>query len=218
MERFELKVLPREETKRRGANRLRAQGLVPAVVYGQGRGTSSVAVDERELTALVRRGARMFDLVQGDASGGKGRELAMFKEVQTDPFGERILHVDFHRIAADQKVSVGVPIAVRGELQGPVAGWHMDLVLHEIEVECLPTDIPAKIELDVRGLGVGAVVHVRDLALPAGVVALELDDTVLIVTAPAGEEAAEAAETETGGAPAEPELIGRKPKEEGEDE
>lgn len=208
-------VLVTEKRDTRGtrqARKLRAQGRVPAVVYGHKEETLSVTVSGGDLLSAIRHGARVVDL----QSEGK-LQTAQIAELQWDHLGHDVLHVDFRRIAADERIHVTVTVEVRGIAPGVTAGGILDQPIHTLSIECTALNIPETIRVNVNELQLGAAIHVRDLHLPADVKALADPDAIVVhVTAPQAEpQAAAAAATEQ----AEPEVIGRKAAaEEGEEE
>jgi large subunit ribosomal protein L25 len=200
----------REGRGTRAAQRLRSKGKVPAVVYGHKEATISVALDGEALTQAIRHGVRVIDL---KTDGGV--EKALIREVQWDHLGKELLHVDFARVAVDERIHVSVPIELRGIAPGVTGGGLLDQPLHSLAIECLAISIPESIRVNINELQLGQAIHVRDLSLPPGVKALTDADAIVVhVTTPAAEPeaAAEAA------AQAEPEIIGRKAEEEGEAE
>jgi large subunit ribosomal protein L25 len=208
-----MEVQPRQGRGSHKAAKLRRQGLVPAVVYGHKEATVPVAVSNEELHKAVRHGARVLDL----KSGGK-TEKVLIRELQWDHLGHEILHVDFPRISADERIHVTVPIELRGTAPGTTAtagGGVLDQPLHTVPIECLAVNIPESIRVNIGELQIGQAIHVKDLHLPEGVKVLADPDAIVVqVKAPAAEPeptAAPAAEM------AEPERIGRqKPAEEEE--
>jgi large subunit ribosomal protein L25 len=207
-------VLVTEKRDTRGtrtARRLRAQGKVPGVVYGHKEATVSVSLDADTLLSAVRHGARVVDL-----QSESGLQKAQIAELQWDHLGVEVLHVDFRRVAADERIHVTVPVEIKGIAPGVTAGGILDQPIHTLAVECLAVSVPDSIRVNVNELQLGGAIHVRDLHLPPDVQALADPDAIVVhVTAPQVElEAAEAA-----GEQAEPEVIGRKAaEEEGEEE
>lgn len=191
------------------ARRLRRGGQVPGVVYGHKEATVAIAVSADELAKAVRVGTHIFDL-QLD---GK-TETTLIKDVQWDPLGHDILHVDFTRISKDERVEVTVSLALRGTAPGITAGGILVQPLHELTLECLATAIPDSIRVNIGTLQKGDVIHVRDLTLPEGVVAKDDPDAVVVQVS---EPAVEAETTGPTAEVAEPEVIGR-PKAEEETE
>lgn len=210
----------RDERGKNAARRLRRQGLVPAVVYGGKGGTVAVAVDPKSLQKVLRSEAGRNTILKLDIAG-KGFTSAILKGWQVDPIKENFLHADFYRIAMDVEIRVNVPVAVKGEARGvKVDGGILELVIREIKVECLPGDIPERIEVDVSDLGINDALRISDLPITAKVKVLEAQDQVVVhvvsvkeevVAAPAA--AVPAAEAEAA-APAEPEVIKKGKKEE----
>ena len=200
-----LEVTLRKDTGTRAARRLRKEGHVPAVLYGHGEKCVDLTTTREAVEAMVRHGSRFVELI------GAVKTAAVVRELQWDTFGVEPIHVDFLRVSKSDRVKVKVPIDLKGECPGQRAGGVVNLVLHEIELECTADAIPDHIHAHVGHLEVGQVIKVHDLQLPAGAKALaDADETVVTCLIPAkkGEEAAPAA--------AEPEVIGRKPAEEGE--
>jgi large subunit ribosomal protein L25 len=211
-ESVQLAAQPRDSYGSQSARRLRRQGKLPAVVYGHKEATVSVTVPQEEFESALRHGARVFDL---DLNGNVERTL--IQDVQWDHLGKEVLHADFRRVSKDERVVVTVPIHVRGQAPGAKAGGVLDQPLHTIQVECLVTEVPEHIRVNVGELQIDGVIHVRDLQLPPDVKAMADPDLVVVhVTAPVvapAPAAAPAAEV------AEPEVIGRaKAAEEGEEE
>jgi large subunit ribosomal protein L25 len=195
----------------KGATRsLRRQSLVPAVLYGPAVEPLPLAVDPKALKKLLTTGSGenvLFDLTISNGGGVQSHRV-MIKEIQVDPVKRTVLHVDFCVISMDKKITLEVPIILKGVPAGASDGGILQQVLRAIEISCLPDRIPDALELDVSALGVGESRHVSDLKVPEGV---ELVDderlTVVTVAAPTrveeereplekGEEVGEAA-TET---------------------
>jgi large subunit ribosomal protein L25 len=216
-----LEAQKRETFGKNESRRLRAQGLIPGVVYGgEGSGTP-VAVNPKELMQILRSESGANTLINLKLDGGESRVL--LKEFQLDPVGHTLLHADFYRIALDKMLTVTVPVVLRGEAKGvKVQGGVVDFVHREIEVECLPTDIPERIEVDVSELMINDSIRVRDLAQSPKWKAISEPEMMIVhvVALKAEEEpaAAEAAVAAAPAAPAEPEVIKKgkveKPEEE----
>jgi large subunit ribosomal protein L25 len=196
-----------QERKGRGsqaARKLRRQGLVPAVVYGHKEATVSIALPGEDLGKAIRHGARIIDL----KTDGKVQK-ALIREIQWDHLGKELLHIDFARVAEDERIKVPVPLELRGVAPGVTAGGLLDQPLHNLEVECLAISIPHSIRVNINEMQIGNVIHVRDLHLPEGVKAMADPDAVVVqVKAPIVE--AEPTAPAEAGATAEPEVIGRK--------
>ncbi|HVU87201.1 MAG TPA: 50S ribosomal protein L25 [Pirellulales bacterium] len=199
-----LKVEKRESHGKRNNRRLRNAGSVPAVLYGHGEQTLSLKVAADQLSAALRHGARVVDLE------GAVKEKAFIRELQWDPFGTHILHIDLTRVSADERLQIEVPVILRGEAPGVKEGGHLEQSHHTVEIECLAIAIPEKLELRVGELKLDESLHASNIELPQGVKLLTDPETVIVHCALAKEE------TEEGeaGEAAEPEIIGRKAEEE----
>src|SRR6202166_1871415 len=204
-----LEAQPRVAGTKNDARRVRVGGKVPAVLYGAGQDALSVSLDPRQVSTSLHSQTgynTIFDL----ALDGGERTKAMIVDWQYEPIKGALLHIDLKRIAMDKKITVNVPIVLKGEAAGvKQQGGILEQILREVEVECLPGDIPALIEADVSELVFGKVLRVSDL--PHGDKLKFITDahqpvaTVITVkkeVAPPPEAAAAEA-----GAPAEPEVI-----------
>jgi len=211
----------REETSRgkNEARRLRAKGRVPAVVYGAKKESVAVSVDPKQISKILRSESghnTIFDL-----DLGREKTKAMIVDWHYEPIKGKLLHIDMKRIAMDEKIRVKVPIHLTGEAVGvKQQGGILDQVLREVEIECLPGDIPSSLSVDVSAMSFGDVLRVSDLP-HGGTLKFITDEnqTVAHVTS-VKEEAAptpEAVAAEAGAAPAEPEVI-KKGKQETEEE
>lgn len=201
---IDLKVYARTATGRGPVGRLRRGGRVPAVLYGKRTDTLSLEVGERELNVAIHGTASENVLLDLDMDlGDKSRRTTVFvQHVQHDPVTGRILHVDLHEIAADEKLKAHVPVRSIGEPIGvKTFGGILENVLRELHVECLPKDLPDLVEVDVSGLNVGQSIHVKEIAVPEGVTVLNAGDVVVFAVA-APTVAEEAAPAEGGAEPA----------------
>ncbi len=198
----------REKLGTRAARRLRAEGLVPGIIYGHGEANRPVAMARHDIELAIQHGER---LIRGEVSGKQ--ENFLIKDVQYDYLGQNVLHVDLARVRLDERVEVTVPIELRGTPVGVDSeDGVLTKLLPEVRLECVVTSIPEEIRASVAALHVNESLRVADLELPEGVKVLEEPETVIAsVTVVAEEEAAPAEE-----APevAEPEVIGEKPAEE----
>jgi large subunit ribosomal protein L25 len=218
-----IEVHARQATGKNVNRRLRAQGLVPAVVYGAGREPVPIQLERKTLIDLMRSTAGHNPVFLLELAGtGKSRHT-MIRELQVDPVTRKILHVDFLRVVMTENVKanvhvelVGTPVGVKTE------GGMIDFVTREVEVECLPDKIPAKLEVDVSGLHTGEHIEARQLLVPEGVALLEDPSRVIasvslmrvaVVTAEEAAAAEELLEAEQ----SEPEVIRRRREEEGEE-
>jgi large subunit ribosomal protein L25 len=210
MAQAQLKVEMRDTTGKGAARKLRGSGRVPAVLYGHGEETRSLSVDAHELDLLMQRVHLENTILQLQISGERGAVKALAREVQRHPYRPVILHVDFYQIHAGEKVTVEIPIRLVGQAPGVRAGGMMQQSLTDMEVRCLPDNIPEFIEIDVSGMDVGDSRHVSDIALPAGVEATQDGERTICSLIPpqagVAEPGAEEAEEKTGD---EPEVIRR---------
>src|SRR5207244_8679347 len=170
----------RSERGKNAARRLRREGMVPAVIYG-GKGENlAVAVDPKALHKVLRSEAGRNAILKLDIAG-HGATNAILKSWQGDPIRGSFLHADFYRIAMDVAIRVTVPIHVVGEARGvKVDAGILELVVRAIEVECLPGDIPERIDVDVTDLGINQSLRVSDIPAPAKVKVLEAADQVVV--------------------------------------
>jgi large subunit ribosomal protein L25 len=177
------------------------------VLYGHGEKCVDLVVTRDAVAAAVRHGSRIVELKGAVKTG------ALIRELQWDTYGVEPIHVDFLRVSASDRVKVKVPIDLRGECPGQRAGGVVNFVLHEVEVECRADAVPEKIHAFVGKLQIGGTIKVHDLELPSGAKAVVDGEEVVVTCTVPVEKAAEAA-----AGVAEPEVIGRKPTEEGEAE
>ncbi len=205
-----LNVSARETRGKRNAKRMRANGNIPAVLYGHGKETISLTIPAPELEHALRHGSRVVDLK------GSVEEQAMILEMQWDTWHQHVLHLDLARVSKDEKVRVEVHIELRGDPPGVKEGGVLNHVMHAVEVESVPALLPEKLELNVNELGLNQTLTVADLEVPEGVKVLaEPDAPVLQCNEPLE---AEEVEEELGAEAAQPEVIGRKAEEESEED
>jgi large subunit ribosomal protein L25 len=181
----ELKLVAdkREGTGKGVARKLRAAGRVPAVLYGQGTEPVALSVDARDLLHVFHTGAGTNALVDLVVDGSN--HLAMAREVQRDHIRGRFVHVDFLAVSRDQRITVSVPVRLTGESAGVKAGGVLEHHLWELQVECLPADVPEAIEAEVAELEIGSSLRVEDLVAPQGATILTSpDELVVAVTQP----------------------------------
>lgn len=212
-----LEAKRRSKTGKEIAKKLRKEGLIPAVLYGLGEEPLPLQIDSKSLLAILRAGRGENVIITLNINGDQNeKKQVLIREIQHHPVLGDILHVDFQHILLTKKVSVRVPIHLTGLPEGVHKdGGILQHALRELEIECLPTDIPEKVELDVSTLKIGDSIHVRDIKLekveilsdPEGSIASVVPPTVFKEeVVPAAEEAKE------------PEVIGEEKPEEGEEE
>ena len=203
-----IEVEIRDWCGKRRNKRSRAAGKIPAVLYGHGKENISLSVPAEKLIAAVRQGTRVVDLTGGV------KETALLRELQWDTFGLDLLHVDFTRVSADEKIEVSVSVTLRGESPGTKEGGVIEQLVHEVLIECLAAAIPEKFELNINELNLHETLTAANLKLPEGTTLLIDVETVLAQCVEPAEELEEEVMAVDG---AEPEVIGRKEEEEGED-
>jgi len=221
MEQITVEAKPREDRGKNAARRLRRQGHVPAVLYG-GEGKSlTLAVNAKQLAAILRSESGRNTIFKVKLSTGD--QAAMLKDWQVDPLLGSLLHVDLLRVAMDVRMHVLVPVHTFGEPQGvKLQGGIFEMVTREVEVECLPSDIPGEIRVDVSELMIGKQLRAGDLPIDAAKIKLVTDPQRVVahvVALRAEEEKPAEAVAAEAAAPAEPEVIkkGKKEAEEGEE-
>jgi large subunit ribosomal protein L25 len=205
METIELNVEPRTTKGKSAARTLRRTGKVPAVLYGAKRETLQVAVDDKEFEAKVGtiEGTHLIRLNSPEADLG-GR-LVLVKEVQRHPVSRALLHTDLYEVDITAKIAVAVPLHFVGRAEGVELGGILQPIRREIEVMCLPTEIPDYLEIDVTALGIHDAVHISDVKAPPGVeIPFDTDEALVTVLPPVVEEVKVAPEAEVaeGAAPA----------------
>jgi len=214
---FQLTAKTRTPDGSRKAGALRRSGQVPAILYGHGMQALALEVQERDLIQALHTKAGENVVITLNVEGANLKEsTCLIKEMQHNPVTDKIQHVDFTIISLTEKIEVKVPLILKNasEAAGVKEGGVLDVVHHEIEVECLPTEIPEKIEVDVKDLKIGDLIHAGELPFPSGVVCkFSAEEVVIALHAPHEEEAPAAEET-----PAQPEVIEKGKKEDAEGE
>jgi large subunit ribosomal protein L25 len=210
-----LKAEPRTNVGRSAVRKLRARGLIPAVIYGGNDKPQPLQVATREINAMMSHASGENVLVELEIAGEGSSRTALVQEVQHSPVGGEIRHVDFHAVSMDQMIQAEVPLEPVGTAVGvKTFGGLLEQSLRVLAIECLPGDLPDRITVDVSHLNIGDSIHVRDIQFPSGVTPkVPPDLTALSVLAPVVEEEEPVAEAEA--AAAGPEVITEK-KEEGE--
>lgn len=164
MEELKLVVEKREEIGRGQINQIRKKGFIPAVIYGEGKKSQEVKVSRREWLHLIHQHHVENAVIKLSIKSEESPRSCLVKEVQHDPVYGEIKHIDFHEISLTKSIKVNVPVAAKGEPVGVKQdGGSLEHILWEIEVECLPTDIPKNIELDVVSLKIGDAIHIKDI-------------------------------------------------------
>src|SRR5438067_9503742 len=164
------------------ARKLRAQGKVPAILYGHGMNPVKVAIDDRDLYHVLHTDAGTNVLV--DLHVGKDQHLAMPREIQRDHIRGQFLHVDFLVVRRDEKINVDVPVHLVGESHGVKEGGVVEHHLWDLKVECLPTNVPQSIEADISALGIGEILTVAQISVPSGVTVLTPSEETIVSVVP----------------------------------
>ena len=215
MQQVALKVNYRKQTGRTAVKQLRATGQVPGIVYGAHTQPVPVQIASKDLGKVLHSSVSENVLVELELVSGAKEEkrLALVQEVQHDALTDRVVHVDFHELKADEKFTTAAAVHSIGEAAGVKNGGVLEFAMRSLRVRCLPKDLPAQIVVDVTKLEIGQAVHVGEITPPAGVEFLDRKDLpVFTVVAPAVEEEVAPAEA----AATEPEVIKEK-KVEGEE-
>jgi len=220
LEQNTLEAQPRESGNKNTARRVRREGKIPAVVYGAGKDSLAVTVDPRHVLRILHSESGHNTIFDLSLDGGE-RTKAMIVDWQYEPLKGKLLHIDLKRIAMDKVLKVSVPIILRGEAEGvKTQGGIMEQITREVEIECLPADIPSHIDADVSHLVFGTVLRVSDLPRSEKLKFLSDPNQPVAHVTSVKEEVAptpEAAAAEAAAAPAEPEVI-KKGKQETEEE
>jgi large subunit ribosomal protein L25 len=221
MDQITVEAKPRADRGKNAARRMRRQGHVPAVLYGGEGNSLTLAVNTKQLSAIMRSQSGHNTIFKVKLPAGE--QSAMLKDWQVDPLLGTLLHVDLLRVAMDVRMRVKVPVHTFGEPQGvKLQGGIFEMVTREVEIECLPSDIPGEIRVDISELMIGKHLRVGDLPIDTAKIKLVTDPQRVVAHVVAlraeEEKPAEAAAAEAA-APAEPEVIkkGKKEAEEGEE-
>jgi large subunit ribosomal protein L25 len=220
MEMRELTIQKRAGVGKGEAKRLRRAGQVPAILYGVAE-PMNIAVQPKDIYRLIHGHEGSTQLLRVSFADSGEARMAIIRDLQYDPVSEDLVHVDFQEVAMDRAIQVSVAVRHVGEAVGVKDTFGiLEMILREVQVSCLPGNIPQVLEADVTRLAIGDVLTVKDLVAPEGVRILnDPNQAVATVAPPAAEEvAAPTAAVETAAAPAEPEVLTeRKPKEEGDE-
>ena len=219
MEKVILKAEVRNESGKRIAKDLRKKDIIPAVVYKGGKDALRLQLSVRDFEHILhtKAGENVIVTLKVTSSDKSAKDkTVLIKEIQREPIKDRILHVDFNEISLTENLKVNVPLAAHGEPEGKKDGGTLEHVMWELEVECLPANIPEKIEVEVSALKIGDAVYVKNIKAPEGVKILTDPELIAMIVKPPKVEAPKeeaAAEAST-----EPELIRKKKEAEEEGE
>ena len=215
MKEITIEARKRTGTGKEKAKKLRKKGLIPAVVYGPGDEPLPLEINAQSLNTILREGKGENVIITLNIDGGQNDKKVLIREIQHDPVLGDILHVDFQHVLLTKKITVKVPVHLVGIPIGVSKdGGILQYVLRELEVECLPTDIPEKVEFDVSNLKIGDSIHVKDAKLEKATILSDAEGSIVTVVPPTifKEEVVPAAAEVT-----EPEVITEKKAEEGEE-
>ena len=186
-EQLKLSATIRREKGKGVARRLRQNGMLPAVVYGHKTTSASLAIDSKQLEKAIAGGkgeSKLFSLLI-EGNGEPKEKTVMIKELQVHPLKRHYLHVDFFEVAMDEEITIPLPIKLLGEAEGVKIGGVLQQVRRELEVRCLPSNIPDGLEVDVSALNIGDSIHLKDVQLPPGIkVSEDADLTIATVLSP----------------------------------
>lgn len=213
MEEIILEILAREELGKNKVKDLRTKGFIPAVIYAEGKESLPIKVSHKQLLQLIhqhRLESAVINLKIKDDKKQKSRSC-LIKEIQYDPVKGDVIHVDFNEISLTKIIKVNVPVVAKGEPIGvKQEGGSLEHILWEAEVECLPTEIPKEIEVDVSQLKIGDTIHIEDITFPSQIKVLNAPEAIVFsVSAPIKEEEVVAPAVE-GEEKQEPEVIKEK--------
>ena len=223
MEQINLDVQIRKNTGSARSRQVRRSGLIPGIVYGENSKPTTIQADRKAYDRIYRQhaGERLIYHLNLVDEGKKISDFpAIIKDVQLHPVTDEVIHIDFNRISLDQEIEIKVKVLTKGDAVGVKRdGGTLEHSIWELDVICLPTNIPHHLEVDVTNLGVHDSIFVKDLALPAGVHTKHDPESVVITIAGSMREEVAAAPTEdeAAGAGSEPEVLKEKKKEEGDD-
>lgn len=197
MEQRVLSIEIRDKVGKGFCRRLRSKGLVPAIVYGKGIDSVAVSVDKKELMTVISGEGGLNHLLTLKGGGPLDGNLVIVADLTRDCLRREPVHVDLHRIKMEEKIKVKVPVNLQGIAIGVKEGGLLDFLMHSIELECLPGEIPEHIVVDITNLVIGASLHISDLQVPAGLKFLEEPKaTIVNILGKAKESEISAAEAE----------------------
>ncbi len=215
MEQIELTLQTRNIKGSGAVSRMRRQGILPAIIYGEGAQPQNVLLAEKDFAHIVRHyeaSSAIYHLQVMDEGKKQGEYMALLKDTQYDPVSDRVMHLDFMRISMDKEISIKVPIILKGTAIGlKKEGATLEHLIRELEIVCLPKNIPHNIEVDVSKVDTHVSIHVKDLALAQGVRTKMDPDAAVVTMVFATREVDAAAATDAAAAP-ELEVTKEKPK------
>ncbi|MDZ7332346.1 MAG: 50S ribosomal protein L25 [candidate division KSB1 bacterium] len=176
-----LQAQPREKTGKGFAKKLRREGKIPGIFYSHGEKAIPIALDQRETLKILGSESGLIDFQLGK----KRKQKAIIKDVQVDPVKQTLVHIDVQGVSLEEKITINVPIVLVGEAIGvKQQGGILHQYLRELEVECLPLDIPDRIEIDVTKLNIGDTITARSLSIEKATIVGDLDQPIVNVLPP----------------------------------
>lgn len=193
METLEIRVDARDKKRKRDAKRLLRSGKIPGILYGPKTQAIALALDKREFSSRVAdlEGSHLVRLKS--ESSELADKVALVKDMQHHPISGDVIHTDLYEVDLTARITVNVPLHFIGKAEGVVRGGILQPIVREIEVECLPLDIPAFFDVDVSALDIGDSVHIEELTMPEGVTAVFESNLALVAVVPPTVEEAPAA-------------------------
>ena len=219
MEQINFDVQIRKTTGSARSRQLRRTNLIPGIVYGGNSKPTSIQADRKSYDRIYRQhaGESLIYHINLVSNGKKIEDFpAIIKDLQFHPVSEDVIHIDFNRISLDKEIEIKVKIITKGEAIGVKKdGGTLEHLMWELDIVCLPNNIPHHLEVDVTNLGVHDSIHVKDIALPAGVRTKHDLESVVVTVAGSMREETATAEGEAAAGASEPEVLKEKKKEEG---
>ncbi|MFZ5570187.1 MAG: 50S ribosomal protein L25 [Thermodesulfobacteriota bacterium] len=189
MEVQKLRAFTRAKAGKGASRELRRNGRIPAVLYGPGSEPTLLSVDGHELEMMLKKISIGKQLIQLSLGEGQSERTTMIKELQQEPLSRRMLHADFYEVSMDRKIRVKVPVRTIGKAKGIEFGGMLQIIRRELEILCLPLEIPEMIEIDISELNIGDSVHVEDIPTKGGIeIPHEVNFTILTVLSQAKKE------------------------------
>lgn len=182
MERVELNVQTREGTGKSTAKKLRKKGEIPAVVYTKGKPSLHIITNNRQFVKLLhQKGVNVIIDLKVKTETNPQERTVLIKEIQNDPLKGDILHIDFQQIKLTERIKVHVPLVTKGECPGVKEGGILEYILRELEIECLPTEIPKELFVDISALKIGEAIHVKDLSVPKDLKVITQPELIAVI-------------------------------------
>ena len=198
MDLIKLNAKLRETSGKGAARKLRQNKEIPAIVYGAKNNPVMMSIDGSDFVKIIRENGStgLFFNLNIDGKAGKDK-IVMLKEMQMDTFSTYYLHLDFHEIDMDTKVTISIPVETIGSSEGVEAGGVIQIIRRELDIVCKPADTPDTIQIDITDLNIGDSLHVEDLDLGENIeIPHEVDFTIITISAPTAEEEEEIDEDE----------------------